>query len=220
MPTCSTNVDLLIFDDGDKEINQETTPKNSLLNNNLILKILEKTIITLQNGKIKELKIFGQLLIEGEANQAKFILKLINQIWEDPEYLQKRITPNSLEVNQIGTFLYEVTVSGQTGKTKSVFDYIVASKHFKIEKIPLMVIYKSVYSEKGKHDIMISIQFKVNESIATELKDVEIEVFLDKEVLFDDIQTTPSADSFQNHVLLWKVYFKFKKKNVNCDVDF
>ena len=206
----STNVDLLIFDEADHQIHSETTPKTSILNANIILKILEKTIIMLQNGKIRELKIFGQLLIEGDMSKNKFIVKLINQLWEDSQYLQKRVTPNSLEVNQIGSFLYEVAFGGQsTTKPKSIFDYIVSSKHFKIEKIPLMVIYKSFQSEKNKNDVIVSIQYKVNENINMELKDVEIEVVLDKEIFFDDIQTIPPAHSFQNKVLLWKVIINF-----------
>ena len=167
------------------------------------LRILEKTLITLQNGKIRELKIFGQVLLEGDTTQSKMMLRLLNPIWEDPQFLQKRVTPNSLEVNQIGTFMYEIAREKVKGaKTRSIFDYIVASKHFKIERIPLMVIYKST---ENKNDVVLNIQYKVNESVMAELKDVEIEVILDKETFFDDIQTVPPAFSFQNHVLLWKV---------------
>ena len=186
---------------------QETTPKTSFKSENMALKILEKTLITLQNGKIRELKIFGQLLIEGKTSEAKAMLTLINKFWDDPQFLQKRITPNSLVVNRIGNFLYEIVFGENNGKSKSVFDYIISSKHFKIEKIPLMVIYKSFASDKNKNDIILSIQYKVNENIETELKDVEIEAVLDKSVLFDDIQTSPTAFSFQNHVLVWKVCF-------------
>lgn len=205
IPT-STQVDLLIFDDNEKQNpNEGTNPQTNL--GMLGLRILEKTLITLQNGKIRELKIFGQVLLEGDTTQNKMMLRLLNPIWEDPQFLQKRVTPNSLEVNQIGSFMYEIArekVKG--GKTRSVFDYIVASKHFKIERIPLMVIYKST---ETKNDVVLNIQYKVNENVMAELKDVEIEVILDKETFFDDIQTIPPAFSFQNHVLLWKVFFFF-----------
>lgn len=203
----SNQVDLLIFDDNEKPM-ETTTSKTSFAIPNIVLKILEKTIITLQNGKIKELKIFGQVLLEGDISQNKMILRLINPIWEDSQFLQKRVTPNSLEINQIGASLYEIAKEKEeikNGKTKSIFDYIVASKHFKIERIPLMVIYKSFESDKHKNDVVLGIQYKVNENPETELKDVEIEAFLDKDIFFDDIQTVPPANSFQNHVLLWKV---------------
>ena len=201
IPT-STHVDLLIFDDNEKQNPSEgTNPQTNI--GMLGLRILEKTLITLQNGKIRELKIFGQVLLEGDTTQSKMMLRLLNPIWEDPQFLQKRVTPNSLEVNQIGTFMYEIAREKVKGaKTRSIFDYIVASKHFKIERIPLMVIYKST---ENKNDVVLNIQYKVNESVMAELKDVEIEVILDKETFFDDIQTVPPAFSFQNHVLLWKV---------------
>lgn len=202
----------MIFEENIAEI-QQATPKSSFSNcnkNQIILKILEKTTITLQNDKIRELKIFGQLLIEGvdSVSNDKLTLKL-NKIWEDGQYIQKRVTPNSLEVNQMSPFLYEIADnnSPSSSKSKSIFDYIVASKHFKIEKIPLMVIYKSTFNEKNKNESLITIQYKVNENIEMELKDVEFEVFLEKDVFFDDIQTIPPAFSFQNHVLLWKVFF-------------
>lgn len=210
-PGISTNDDLLIFEENIAEI-QQATPKSSFSNENqIILKILEKTIITLQNGKIRELKIFGQLLIEGinNVNNDKITLKLTNKIWEDGQFIQKRVTPKSIEVNQIGPFLYEIANnnSPNSTKSKSIFDYIVASNHFKIEKIPLMVIYKSGINEKNKNESVITIQYKVNENIEMELKDVEFEVFLENDVFFDDIQTIPPAFSFQNHILLWKVIF-------------
>lgn len=201
----------MIFDEAENPAQQQSsTPKTSIKNdNNVNLRILEKTIITLQNGKIRELKIFGQLLVDWNINNAdKLILKLNNQIWEDNQFIQKRVTPNSLDVNQTGPFLYEIGAnmnSSSSTKSKSIFDYIVASKHFKIEKIPLMVIYKSVPQEKNKKDVVINIQYKVNENIEVELKDIEFEVNLQKDVFFDDIQTVPPASSFQNHVLLWKV---------------
>lgn len=174
----------------------------------MTLKILEKTLITLQNGKIRELKIFGQLLIEGKTSEEKGMITLLNKFWDDPQFLQKRISPNGLVVNRIGNFLYEIIFGEYNEKSKSIFDYIISSKHFKIEKIPLMVIYKSFSSDLNKTDVTVSIQYKVNENIEAELKDVEIEAVLVNDVLFDEIQTSPSAFSFQNHVLVWKVdYF-------------
>lgn len=201
-----SNGDLLIFDDGDNQrSSSEATPKTSLLQRSVQLRLTEKTIIALQNGKIKELKIFGQLLLEGEGDGQKLMLKLLSPIWEDAQALQKRVSPNSLEVSQIGAFLYEIGRDPGPQKSRSVFDYIVASKLFRIERIPLMVIYRSFESEKHKNDVVLAIQYKVNDLPEAELKDVEVEVLLEKEVFFDDLQTMPPAFSFHSHVLLWKV---------------
>lgn len=116
-------------------------------------------MITFMDGKIKDLKIFGQLLIESELPQTNIKIKLNEEVWSNNPNLQKRISPNSIsQINNIGNDLYEINIFEKNNDAKSLIDYIISAK---CVKIPLLVVYKSNLIENKESFTNLSIHYKV-----------------------------------------------------------
>lgn len=112
-------------------------------------------MITFLDGKIKELKIFGQLLLDSQQEKDKAKIKLDSRIWNENPNLQKRISPSSQKIiKSFSNDVMEVEIEEKILESKSLLDYIVASK---LVKIPLLAVYKV----SGGEEVSISLQFKV-----------------------------------------------------------
>ncbi|KAM3137836.1 hypothetical protein pb186bvf_010079 [Paramecium bursaria] len=164
------------------------------------LKMLEKMIFMQKDGKLKEIKMFGQIALEGDFNDDQANLQLLGQGWLDPG-CQRRITPNSIELITINEHTYKMPIKQHLFKApKGIIDYIIPIKCFNQSKVPIVFIYKL---EVQPSFSSFCLQFKVNEAWKTPLFDLEIEVNLEKDLEFEDIKANPQA-IIQDTKILWK----------------
>jgi hypothetical protein len=112
-------------------------------------------MITFLDGKIKELKIFGQLLLESKKARERAKIRLDPRLWSETQSLQKRVSPSSQKIiRNFANDELEVELEERIEEGKSLLDYIVASK---MVKIPLLAFYKT----GGNEENTITLQFKV-----------------------------------------------------------
>ncbi|KRX00417.1 hypothetical protein PPERSA_03638 [Pseudocohnilembus persalinus] len=173
----------------------------------------EKIIIAQQDGIIKDSKIYGQILIEGYFPQDIIQLDLIGNNWNSPDApINRRKTPNSLPVKEHSNSAFKVKVDSQSFESpKGIIDYIIPSKkYFNASQIPLFFTYKQE-THPQRPDTRFFLQYQVNEFWTSDIIDVEIQVFLNKNLQFSDIKTQPQATSYQNKIVTWHA----KKLNPN-----
>lgn len=73
------------------------------------LKMLEKMMLVQKDGKLKEIKIFGQIALEGDLNDDQASLQLMGQGWHEPGS-QRRITPHSIDLKPINESSYRMPI--------------------------------------------------------------------------------------------------------------
>ncbi|CAD8052016.1 unnamed protein product [Paramecium sonneborni] len=167
------------------------------------LKMLEKMIISQKDGRLKELKIYGQIALEGDfTDDDQSNLQLLGQYWQDQYGCSRRITPNSLGLQQFNENSYKMIVKKANYKTpKGILDYIIPAKAFTQERIPVIFLYRL---ECKQQFASYCLQYKVNDQWQVPLQDIVIEVNLEKDLEFDDLKTMPVAQVINDKQITWK----------------
>ncbi|CAD8043702.1 unnamed protein product [Paramecium primaurelia] len=206
--------DLLDLDDRPShqiqvQIEQSSGPDLSFLNlsplkqNEPCLKMLEKMVIAQKDGRLKELKIFGQIALDGDFTfDDQSNLQLLGQYWQDNYGCQRRITPNSLDLQQLNENSYKMVIKNANYKVpKGIIDYIIPTKAFTQQRIPVIFLYRL---ECVQSFASYCLQYKVNDQWQAPLQDIIIEVNLEKDVEFDDLKTIPVAQNVNDKQITWK----------------
>ncbi|CAD8048683.1 unnamed protein product [Paramecium sonneborni] len=167
------------------------------------LKMIEKMVIAQKDGRLKELKIFGQIALDGDfTNDDQSNLQLLGQYWQDTYGCQRRITPNSLELQQFNENSYKMIVKKANYKNpKAIIDYIIPTKAFTQQRIPVIFLYRL---ECKQQFASYCLQYKVNDQWQVPLQDIVIEVNLEKDLEFDDLKTMPVAQNINDKQITWK----------------
>ncbi|XP_001347120.1 hypothetical protein (macronuclear) [Paramecium tetraurelia strain d4-2] len=179
------------------QIEQSSGPDLSFLNlspliqNEPCLRMLEKMVIAKKDGRLKELKIFGQVALEGDFTfDDQSNLQLLIQYWSDTQGCQRRITPNSLDLQ-----LYR-----KNGYKMGIIDYIIIpTRAFIQQRIPV-----SFCIDWNVSFASYCLQYKVNDLWRMPLQDIVIEVNLENDVEFDDLKTIPVAQIVKDKKITWK----------------
>ncbi|CAD8049797.1 unnamed protein product [Paramecium primaurelia] len=206
--------DLLDLDDRphhqvQPQIQQISGPDLSFLNLSPVkqlepcLKMLEKMIIAQKDGRLKELKIYGQIALDGDFTfDDQSNLQLLGQYWQDTYGCQRRITPNSLDLQLLNENSYKMIVKNASYKVpKGIIDYIIPTKAFSQQRIPVIFLYRL---ECVQSFASYCLQYKVNDQWQVPLQDIVIEVNLEKDVEYDDLKTIPVAQNITDKQITWK----------------
>ena len=95
----SANNELMKSEEFNANKEKSSNGNQNYFDNKIELRIMEKLLITILNGKIQDLKIMGQLMIDGVSRKENEEIEL-SHVWSDPSAVHKKLREGTLTIQQ------------------------------------------------------------------------------------------------------------------------